>query len=358
MLRMNKSFVVRMVAWSILILYLVCDFFLFTGPLKKELNQMFPQAENKYADAMAKNICAKVYNKPIFLSQVDRRVYEKIWRMGRTPKKVKDQEFQILRLTAMDELIDESLLRIKTKVNSERISVSNDEIDHELKRFKQKFQSPDKLKSAMKAQGIDSEKELRYRIAARIQQEKYILHNIQPMLVISEKQERAWYQSHLEKLTIPERRKMRHIFLSTLERPSSEAKATLSDILEKITQGAITFEKAASTISEDEQNKLKGGDLGWMRADRLPSDFAKATFTLPLHSPTLIQTKIGWHLVEIMDIKESETPSFATLKPMIHQSMIDIKREDAIKRYKQQLRQINRNKVETYYKVLQKPRTL
>ena len=73
MLKMSKSFVVRMALWSVLMLYLVCDFFLFNGPLRGELRRMFPTKEDKIAEAVAEGICARVYNAPIYLSQVDRR---------------------------------------------------------------------------------------------------------------------------------------------------------------------------------------------------------------------------------------------------------------------------------------------
>ena len=120
MLKMSKAFVVRMALWSVLMLYLVGDFFLFNGPLRGELRRMFPSSEDKVAEAMAEGICARVYNAPIYLSQVDRRVTERLWRTGRDPKRVSEAERKMLRWLALEDLIAEALVRIKVRVNSER----------------------------------------------------------------------------------------------------------------------------------------------------------------------------------------------------------------------------------------------
>ena len=161
MLKMSKSFVVRMALWSVLVLYLACDFFLFNGPLRSELRRMFPTQEDKVARAVAEGICARVYNAPIYLSQVDRRVRERLWRTGRDPEKVSDAEMAMLRTVALDDLIAEALLRIKVRVNLDQARVSETEVDAELERFVKRFDSAGQLDKALAAQGIDSREELR-----------------------------------------------------------------------------------------------------------------------------------------------------------------------------------------------------
>ena len=121
-----------MVLWSVLMLYLVCDFFIFNGPLRGELRRMFPTKEDKVAEAMAEGICAKVYNAPIYLSQVERRVRERLWRTGRDPHEISEEEISMLHWLALDELIAEALLRIKVRVNIEQARVPAEEVDAEL----------------------------------------------------------------------------------------------------------------------------------------------------------------------------------------------------------------------------------
>ena len=352
MLKMSKSFVVRMVAWSGLVLYMALDFFFFNGPINQELRKMFPSPKEKMAQNIEDGICARIYNQPIYLGQVDRRVHEKLYRTGRNQKKVHANEFNLLRWAAMDELIDENLLRIKTKANSETISVSDSEIDTEVAQFEKRFSSKEELTKAMLAQGIESAKELRYRMAARLQQEKYVFSKINPNITVSEDVAKQWYNDHPEAAKLPERRKARHIFQATLNHPSAQVKATLAKHFKLLKAGQINFSSLASSISEDERSKANGGELGWMRQARLPKDFATHAFSLPLHSPALVETKLGWHILEITDIKPPETLTFESMKEEISTAISNSRRADAVKQYRHQLRLINHLHVEIFPEVL------
>jgi len=349
---MSKSFVVRMVCWSALALYLICDFFIFTGPIKQELRRLNPTEAEKMSKIIAEGICAKVYNEPVYLTQVDRRVHEKLWRTGRDPQTVNFNEIKLLRWVAMDEIVDENILRIKSRVNAKEVTVTDAEIDAEVARFEKRFPSPEVLDQALADQGIESRKELRFRMAARIQQEKYALTKITPAITTSEKDARQWYDDHQKEISMPERRRVRHVFLATLDHPSEQAKANLTKHLQLLQAGKIKFSSLASTVSEDERSKTKGGDLGWTRVARLPGDFASAVFALPTKHPTLIRTKLGWHIVEVTEIKPPELLPFEEMKEEITAAITDSRRADAIQQYRHQLRVINRLHIEIFPETL------
>lgn len=342
-----------MVAWSSLILYLVCDFFIFTGPLQRELRSMFPTQEDVIAHARAEGICAKVFNAPIYRSQVDRRVQENLWRTGRDANKVSATEMNMLRWGALNTMIDEHIMRIKVRVNVEQAPVPEEEVDAEVLRFEKRFSSAAELNKAMAAQGIESRKELRFRLAARLQQEKYVMQKIQPHLEVSEQVARQWYHDHKSELTMPERRRIRHVFLAALDHPSDEAKATLAIHLDALKAGTSTIEKLAENFSDDAQSKRQGGDLGWMSRQRIPADFAAHAFTLPINSPALVKTKLGWHIIEVTGIKKPSLLPFETMHAEIMAAISDSRREAAIKQYRHQLRLLNHEKVEIFKTVLE-----
>lgn len=355
MLKMSKSFVLRMSLWSMLILYLVCDFFFFNGPIKQELRRLNPTKDDEIASAVADGICAKVYNVPIYLSQVDRRVYEKLYRTGRDPKKISSNEHLLLRLAAMDEIIDENLMRIKTKANAKEVNVTDQEINDELQQFQKRFASIEELDKAMLIQGIESRDELKFRITARLQQEKYVQNKIKDSITLSNKEVRQWYDAHQEELKMPERRRVRHIFLSTLDHPSDVAKATLAEHLATLKAGEIKFSELASTVSEDERSKKMGGDLGWVQTTRLPGDFATPVFASPLNKPALIRTKLGWHIIEVTEIKTAELLPYEEMKEKITTAISDSRRADSIRQYRHQLRLLNRKHVEVFPQVISSP---
>ncbi|MBT8043414.1 MAG: peptidylprolyl isomerase [Verrucomicrobiae bacterium] len=354
MLKMSKAFVVRMVLWSVLVVYLLCDFLVFDGPLRKEFRKMWPlTAEERIAQAKQEGICARVFNAPIYLTQVDRRVRENLWRRGRDPEKVTAREMKSLRWIALDELIAEALLRIKVRVNHDQAQVSESAVDAELARFESRFGSAEQLDKAMAAQGIESRKELRLRLQARLEQEKYVLSKIDSGIKVDDAEAKQWYDDHQKQLTMPERRRVRHIFLPTLDHPSAQAKARLQQVLVQIQSGEISFADAAKTVSEDPRSKKVGGDLGWMDKARLPGDFAAHVFAAPAKKPTLVRTKLGWHIVEVLEIRPPALLPYEIMKPEIIAAISDSRREEAVKQYKHQLRLLNHEKVEVYKDVLE-----
>jgi len=352
MLKMSRSFAIRMTLWSVLILYLACDLFLFKGPLQQELREMFQSAEERRIRDIERGICARVWNQPIYLSQIERRMEEKLWRTGRLLDEISVQEKQLLLWASLDELINESLLRIKVRVNREEVPVSDTAIDAEVTRFEKRFTSADQLDEALKAQGIENRKELRFRLAARIQQEKYINQKIAEAIEVTAEEAQQWYEDHKEELTMTERREIRHIFLSTLDNPSDQAQATLEEHLAQLKNHQTNFIKLAAEVSEDESNKHKGGNLGWMKKDRLPKDFANAAFSLAMNKPTLIQTKLGWHIIEVIAIEPPKLLPYEDLKDEIITSLSDSKRKDAVRQYQHQLRLLNKDKIEIYRSML------
>jgi len=303
--------------------------------------------------AVAEGVVATVYNAPIHIGQVDRRVTEKIWRTGRDASKVSENEMKMLRWVAMNEIIDEYIMRIKVRVNVDQAAVSDAEVDAEVKRFEKRFQTSDELDKAMIAQGIESRQELRFRLAARLQQEKYVQQQIQPYIEVSDEEARQWYDNHKKELAMPERRRVRHVFLATLDHPSDEAKSQLEGHLARILSGEKKFEDVAKAVSEDERSKNHGGDLGWMSQRRIPGDFGSAAFSSSIHSPALIRTKLGWHIIEVTAVKEPELLPYETMEVEVATAISDSRRQDAIKQYRHQLRLLNHDKVEIFKAVLE-----
>ena len=349
---MSQSFVIRMALWSVLVIYMVCDFFVFQGPLQSELKEVFRSPTDQAKLDISRGICARVWNGPIYLSQVDRRVDEKLWRTGKTVEKISEQQKKLLRWAALDELIDEAILRIKVRANRDDVPVPDTEIDAEVIQFEKRFTTQAELDNVLKTQGIESRKELRYRLAARIQQEKYVQEKIKKAITVSKKEAKEWYDTHQNEMKISERRQVRHVFLATLDHPSEEARATLTKHLERLNNNETDFTQLAAEVSEDTASKFKGGNLGWMKRDRIYQDFAEAVFSLPKKSPTLIRTKLGWHIVEVTGIAAPVQPTYEMMKDEIVISLRDSKREAAVKQYRHQLRLLNRDKITIYKEML------
>ena len=69
---------------------------------------------------------------------------------------------------------------------------------------------------------------------------------------------------------------------------------------------------------------------------------------MELHRPALVQTKLGWHLVEITAHKPAEPRSFEQAKPEILAALQAIKRRQAIADLRQSLRSRDGVKIEVF----------
>ena len=317
-------------------LYLLFDLVIFEGPIKTQTRRMQGAPVGDVSADQERGIVARVFTKPILLSQVDYAVDERLWRTGRTREQISKQERLNLRKVAVRELCDHALLREKVALNTKEFPVTDEEINAAMLRFASRFTTKDDLAKAMTNFGFEGEKELRFRIAARLQQNKYLDFHIARGIAVSDDEALAWYHDHKETATIPERIKVRHIFLAANGHSEEAARVSLSKLKTQLTEGA-SFANLAQQFSEDEHSKKLGGDLGWMTRSRVSKDFSEATFKLTTNEPQIITTKIGYHLVEVTEKAAAQLRSFDEMKPEIVSALETSRRKEAVRIYRQNL---------------------
>jgi len=293
---------------------------------------------------------ARVFNQNITREQLERAVHEHLWLEGKKPEDLSPENLKAVRYAALDELIDHELLRVKA--NMPELKVTDEEVNERLRRLSGRFVSKGEMEQAMKSQGIASERNLRDRLAARIRQEKYVELKIGPLAQVTDEEARAWFGENQKQLAMPERIMARHVFIATLERPQEEAKALLDAALADLSAGKKDFATLAREVSDDYANKERGGDLGWMTRERLPADFAAAVFPLQANQPTLVRTRIGWHLVEVTGRKPSEPRTFEDAKPDVVAALEAVKRRQAATELRDALRRFESEKIEVFHDMM------
>jgi parvulin-like peptidyl-prolyl isomerase len=208
------------------------------------------------------------------------------------------------------------------------------------------------MQSAMKSQGIAREQDLRDRLAARIQQEKYVASKIAPLAKVTAAEARQWFDENRSCLTIPERVEVRHIFIPTLDRAPEAAKTKLAAALADLSAKSKDFATLVKELSEDPATKDHGGSLGWITRGRLPADFGTPVFSLALHKPTLVRSRLGWHLVEVTDRKPAEPETFEQAKPEILAALEAVKRRQVITEFRNCLRKFEASNIEVYHDMI------
>lgn len=312
----------RFIIGFALLVYLAADLWLLHGPLRKMIFEREP-------------VAARVDGYPIFVSQLSRSIHEELSQHGKTEADLSPDELATIRRSHLDTLIDHTLLRLQVQAQQPPIAVIDAEIDARLQRFSRRFPSQAALQAAAKAEGVSN---LRARLRSQIQQEKWIETHIATAIRVTDDEAQRWFSEHQAALAQPERIQARHCFLPTLDHPSDEARQTLETALATLKEGKKDFATLAKEISEDPATKEQGGGLGWMSRARLPADFSAPVFGLELNQPSLIRTKLGWHLIEVTGRKLAEPRTFDSAKPEILAALQAIKRRDAVTKLRNDLR--------------------
>ncbi|QTN31647.1 peptidylprolyl isomerase [Akkermansiaceae bacterium] len=343
------KFSLRFGAYLLVLGYLAGDLYIFNGPLNRRIQASNPNSPESIAMAKANGVVARVFNHQITRTQLDYAIHERLWLEGKELADLSPDAKKLITYAALGELIDHELIRVKAKVNTKELPVSDQETDERIKRFASRFETKGHLEAAMKSMGIADETALRNRIAARIQQEKYVAMRVDPLVKVSEGEIAEFHQTHKQDLTVPERIRASHIFIATLNKPSEEAKATLESALADLKAEKKDFATLAKELSEDTSTKQKAGDLGWMSRKRLPVDFAESVFHLPKDSPTLIRTKLGWHIVTVTDRKAAKLRSIDECREEIIAALSATKRHQAVNDFRSALRRFETEKIDIFH---------
>ncbi|MES2438321.1 MAG: peptidylprolyl isomerase [Verrucomicrobiota bacterium] len=340
------KFPLRFALYSVAIVYLLGDLLVFKGPIRHRIDLANPDSPAAIAAAKAKGVVARVSGRPISRSQLDRALAERLWLDGRSAGGLTPVDLATARHAALEELIDQELLRLQVRALAPQLSVGDAEIDERLRRLVGRFETKGALETAMKTQGITTEQDLRNRLAARIRQEKLIALRIGPFIKVTDQEALEWFGKNQQSVSLPERIEVRHIFIPTLDHPPEEAKQKLDTALAELTEKKKDFATLAKETSEDPATRDNGGSLGWMTRDRLPADFAAPVFSLGTNQPSLVRTRLGWHLVEITARKPAEPRTFEQAKPGILSALEAVKRREATENLRKSLRKPGTVKIE------------
>jgi parvulin-like peptidyl-prolyl isomerase len=343
------KFSLRFAAYLLVLGYLAGDLYVFNGPLNRRIQASHPDSPESIAKAKANGVVARVFNHHITRSQLDYAIHERLWLEGKDADELSPAERKLVTYAALGDLIDHQILRVKTKVNTLELPVSDEETEERLKRFAGRFETKADLQSAMKSMGIPDETALRHRIAARIQQEKYVAMRVDPLVKVSEEEIMEFYEANKEALQFPERIRAKHIFIATLNKPSDEAKGILEKALSELNSGKKDFAALAKELSEDYATKENGGELGWMSRARLPADFGEAAFPMAKDKPALVRTKLGWHILQVTDRKPAEPRPLEDAKEEITAALAAAKRHQAVNDFRSALRRFEDAKIDIFH---------
>lgn len=134
-----------------------------------------------------------------------------------------------------------------------------------------------------------------------------------------------FYHSHPEKFRVPEQREARHILISINpdfpENTRESARRRIEEIAETLKRKPHKFAHLALKNSEC-PTAFKGGELGTLTEGKLYPELDAALFQLRENQISeVVETEIGFHLIQCTKIMPAETLSLKRATPKIKQVM-------------------------------------
>ncbi len=170
------------------------------------------------------------------------------------------------------------------------------------------------LANAARAENIEEDEMLQMRLKLyeeRLLQEIYLTRRIEAEL--TEERLRAHYEATVAATPGSAEVHARHILMNT----EDDAKAVIAELAAGADFAEVA--KARSTGPSAGQ----GGDLGYFSREQMVPEFAAAAFAMEegAISSEPVHTSFGWHVILVVDRRESAPPSFADSVEQVRQEL-------------------------------------
>jgi len=326
----KKSFKLprRYIFYGLSILYLIGDIYWFGGPLKSRIdNRLKGNRVDAEELAIREEIVATVNAHPIRRYDLDRAMEEYCRKNGILLSGISRSRVNAIRLLVLDQLVIDRLIWFHSYHYP--VKLSEEEINDALIRFRRGFKSSEEFEEEILLQGF-SVNRLDAFLRNQFMQRAWIEKTIEKHIVVSEEEIKERYESDEVISMMPERVNVRHIFLATLDKDPEQVKERAQSIYKKLKEGQ-SFEELAMNFSEDSRNKNEGGNLGWLTRDRVPNDFYDEVIKINIgKTGTPFKTKLGWHIVHVIDRIGPTKASLDLMYNEIHATIEIEKRQVAV----------------------------
>jgi parvulin-like peptidyl-prolyl isomerase len=263
------------------------------------------------------------------------------------------------------DLIEKEVVRelVSQQGKKENLEIDNKIIEKELESLRSSYSSKEDFTKALKARNItleDIKKSMQIDINAR----QLLNAQIKGKINISDEEVRKYYDNNKRKFVRPEAYHTRHI-LAAFFPPEALRSQTIQElqknkeyyarIAEKKIDKVIAelkkgtdFEEVAKNQSDDESSRENGGDLDFIYKGVFDTSFDEAAGKLkPGEISGKVKTRFGFHVLQLVKTKPSETAPFDEMKPGIQKHLFLEEAKKQVSSYVEELKK--EAKIETFF---------
>ena len=262
-------------------------------------------------------VVAKVNEKIITLSDVKREA--KVLKLE-NPEKFKDINPNDPRMLKffLDQMI--STILIEDELKKTGRSVTDKEVEAAYEAIKKKNKMTDEqFKAFLKKKGLTL-KEYRIALKQRIERMRFFSLAIKSHITITDDEIKAYYEKHKDEFGGEERVRIAQIFVPVPKDLPAEKRLERQNLIMKIQGELFKGKNFFKVIEKYKNNPLVRGynDMGWFKRKDLMKPIADVAFKLKKGAVSdVIETKLGFHIIKVLDIQETKGESFEDVKPKI-----------------------------------------
>ena len=226
------------------------------------------------------------------------------------------------------DLVRSSLLRMRTRYNDNQLPHNRAAAEQKVAALATRAGSDAEFEQQLASQGY-TRLQFTDKVEARQMQLSLLDRNLTPLSQVDDAAIMAHYKQLQDELTIPASRPVKHIFIAGLNRSEADARRAAEQVITRLNAGE-DFAKIAAEVSEDEATAQRGGDLGTVHDDALlplPELNLFGDNAIPSDTPTLAQSKWGWHVILAGPITPAHTPSLDECRETLRTAIISAQRE-------------------------------
>ena len=290
--------------------------------------------DEKPGDAKAAEINGVVITK----QQFEKELNIHLDRVATQGRQISGDQLAALKKDILDGLIEREVLYQESQKAG--IKIDDKKIDEQLADIKKRFPSEAEFQTALSKMKL-SENEVKMQILRGLAIRALIEQQIASKIVITETETRAYYDSNPQMFKKPPQVKASHILIKfdagADETQKAEARKKIEAVQQKVKAGG-DFAELAKEYSEG-PSKTRGGDLGFFRRGQMVKPFEDAAFAMkPNEVSEIVETRFGYHLIKVYEIKSEETLVYSEVKDKISQRMRQEKIEKDATQYIGQLK--------------------
>ncbi len=332
-----QGFPWRFAVYFIAACYLLADLYACKGPLHAKLIE----GRGSLLVPFGGSYVAEVHGRPITGLELAEALRAYLWTRNESWAALTAGARQQARSLVLESIVNDRLIRAHRLMDGHNAIVSVAAARRESDMMRRQFANAAEYPQRLAAQQ-QTQKSLDAAIRDAHLDEKWIAEKIAHRTAeVTDKHVRAWYDEFKESLRIPQAHHAAHIFLTRHDKTKPDREAEIREIHRQLIAKEKTFAALAAKHSDDDRSKVVGGDLGWFTRERMPEDFIAAVEKLKIGQfSDPVPTKLGWHLIIVMERHESRLPTLEEAKDEIVARLTSQRREEAVKSLIAELRLI------------------